>query len=137
MSDETDEPRQVQRRAVLAAAAGILTSEPARGGRHRNSNHSLGQSQDYGHSGYGEGGYGDSGPPSPPGDVTGNGRVATDPDGDGRYEDVTGDGRFTVIDVVAFLEVFDDVPAEERAFFDFDSDGRLSIVDVGALLTEI
>jgi hypothetical protein len=39
-----------------------------------------------------------------PGDVTGNGKAATDVDGDGLYEDVTGDGGFDVLDVAALLE---------------------------------
>jgi outer membrane protein assembly factor BamB len=36
-----------------------------------------------------------------PGDVTGDGQAATDPDGDGYYEDVNGDGSFTILDVQA------------------------------------
>jgi len=35
-------------------------------------------------------------------DVNGNGRAATDPDGDGRCEDVTGDGTVNVVDVAEF-----------------------------------
>jgi hypothetical protein len=36
-------------------------------------------------------------------DVNGNGRVATDPDDDGRCEDVTGDGTVDVVDVAELL----------------------------------
>jgi hypothetical protein len=61
----------------------------------------------------------------------------TDPDGDGLYEDVTGDGRFSIVDVAAFLDLFDDeaVTAQPRPF-DFNDDGEIDILDVATLLGE-
>jgi len=61
----------------------------------------------------------------------------TDPDGDGLYEDVTGDGRFSIVDVAAFLDLFDDeaVTAQPRPF-DFNDDGKIDILDVATLLGE-
>jgi len=60
----------------------------------------------------------------------------TDPDGDGRYEDVTGDGQVDVIDVAEFLDRFGSVPSGDVAFFDFNGDGGIDIVDVAELLAE-
>jgi len=59
-----------------------------------------------------------------------------DLDGDGRYEDVTDDGRFNVNDVAVFLDAFDrPVVRENPALFDFDgSGGGVNIVDVAELL---
>ncbi len=63
-----------------------------------------------------------------------------DLDGDGRYEDVTGDGRFSVRDVVAFAVVENayrhdhlDLNDRQVAAFDFDHDGTLTRKDVVAL----
>ena len=63
-----------------------------------------------------------------------DGRPARDLDEDGRYEDVTGDGRLNVIDVSTLLAVFDRVPSEELPFYDFNDDEQLNILDVAALL---
>jgi hypothetical protein len=63
---------------------------------------------------------------------------ATDPDGDGLYEDVNGDGSFTIVDVATLLRSFDgSVAAQHTAAFDFKSDGRLTILDVVELLQEL
>jgi len=68
-------------------------------------------------------------------DVNGNGLAATDPDGDGRFEDVDGNGEFTVVDVAVLLDTFDrPVVRENPALFDFDGSGGINIVDVAELL---
>jgi len=69
-----------------------------------------------------------------PGALPGRANAPTDIDGDGRYEDVTGDGRLNVIDVSTLLAVFDRVPSGEVPFYDFNDDGQLNILDVAALL---
>lgn len=63
---------------------------------------------------------------------------ATDPDADGTYEDVNGDGRFTILDVVGFLNNFDRPAVQSNAAaFDFTGDGRVTILDVVGLLDEV
>jgi PKD repeat protein len=68
--------------------------------------------------------------------VVGNATApATDPDDDGRFEDVDGDGQFSILDVVAFLDAYDGPTVQAKvARFDFDGNGRISILDVVALL---
>jgi hypothetical protein len=64
----------------------------------------------------------------------------TDPDGDGEYEDVDGDGNATYQDVVVLFEYFESVLADgatATAAFDFDGDGRLSYVDLVALFESV
>jgi PKD repeat protein len=76
----------------------------------------------------------DEGGPPP---VTGN-RTPTDPDGDGVYEDVTGDGAVTVLDVAVFLDALDAVAAgPAAAAFDVDGNGRVTVLDVVRLLTAV
>ncbi|WP_435152007.1 NosD domain-containing protein [Haladaptatus sp. DFWS20] len=60
-----------------------------------------------------------------------------DPDRDGQYEDVTGNGQTGFWDAVAFPVVvvantvgLADVPTEQRVSLDFDDDGRLDHGDV-------
>jgi len=77
----------------------------------------------------------DAGPVPAP-DVTGNGQSARDADGDGAYEDVTGDGEFTIRDVAVFLSEFDGC-ASDPVLFDFNDDGSVSITDVVVLLNEV
>jgi hypothetical protein len=57
----------------------------------------------------------------------------TDPDGDGRYEDVNGDGRSTILDVRTLLENFDSARGSGTAF-DFNGNGRLDFTDLVSLL---
>jgi subtilisin family serine protease len=61
--------------------------------------------------------------------------TAADGNGDGKYEDVNGDGAFDIVDVSAFLihyrSVRDDVEHTEK--FDFNSNGAVDIVDVSRL----
>lgn len=61
--------------------------------------------------------------------------------GDGRYEDVTGDGDSGVSDVLALFAIvsadavgISDLADEQRGLFDFDHNGRLSYGDVWALM---
>ena len=65
---------------------------------------------------------------------------ANDPDDDGLYEDVNGDGRVGFIDVVDLLfadfAAIDDDP-DRRAAADFDGDGTVGFLDVVTLLFEL
>jgi hypothetical protein len=73
----------------------------------------------------------------------GESESALDPrntDADPQLEDVDGDGEFTISDVQAFLEAFDDqvVQSNPAAFnFDGSADGEVTIFDVQALLAEL
>jgi PKD repeat protein len=62
-----------------------------------------------------------------------------DPDGDGRYEDVDGDGTVGFLDVIDLLFVdwasLDE--AGQRAAMDFDANGRVGFLDVVTLLFEL
>lgn len=63
----------------------------------------------------------------------------TDPDGDGRYEDVTGDGVATPGDAtVLFNAVFDRNPVlrDNAALFDFTGDGQVTAGDATVLFAE-
>ncbi|WP_152422953.1 dockerin type I domain-containing protein [Halorubrum kocurii] len=71
-----------------------------------------------------------------PGDITGNGNPATDPDGDGVYEDVNGDGDATVSDVQA-LFANQDTASQYPTAFDFNGDGETTVLDVQALFVEL
>jgi hypothetical protein len=67
-----------------------------------------------------------------------DGQPPTDPDGDGIYEDLTGDGRVTVLDVATLLKGLDGpAVAESPSAFDVDGSGDVSILDVAALLAEL
>lgn len=68
----------------------------------------------------------------------------TDPDADGRYEDVNGDGRLNVRDVVVLTVIETsyqqrdlELPDRQVAAFDFNEDGRFDERDIVALATEI
>jgi uncharacterized repeat protein (TIGR01451 family) len=69
--------------------------------------------------------------------VVGSAR-STDPDGDGRFEDVDGSGSLTFADVLALFERFDRPPVvtHPRAF-DFNGNGRLDFADLVALFQSI
>jgi hypothetical protein len=63
---------------------------------------------------------------------------ATDPDGDGVYEDVNGDGSVSILDVADLLATFDGSTAQANVdAFDFSGDGSLSIIDVATLLDQL
>jgi hypothetical protein len=63
--------------------------------------------------------------------------VPTDPDGDGRYEDVNGDGEATLEDVFALafgpVQRPGDLSEARTAALDFDGDGALTLEDAFAL----
>jgi Subtilase family. len=63
--------------------------------------------------------------------LTTNGQTPTDPDGDGLYEDVNGDGTTDVDDVLglAFVNT-SQLSDQQRAAIDFDGDGDVDIDDV-------
>jgi PKD repeat protein len=62
------------------------------------------------------------------------GGTPTDPDGNGLYEDVNGDGRFDVVDVQALFGNRDAASARSTSGgFDFNRDGAVTIVDVQKL----
>jgi hypothetical protein len=70
--------------------------------------------------------------------VVPNGLVPTDPDGDGRYEDVDGDGRLTFVDVVALFVNFERRPVEANPrALDYNRNGRLDFGDVIALFESV
>jgi subtilisin family serine protease len=65
-------------------------------------------------------------------------RQATDPDGDGLFEDVNGDGRFDIVDVNALYRSYTSSVVElHAALFDFDSDGTITSGDVSALFQRL
>jgi hypothetical protein len=70
--------------------------------------------------------------------VGGSSGHPTDPDGDGRYEDVDGDGDLDADDVDAlFANRDDDLVRRYPDAFDFNDDGTVNAVDVQRLLTEV
>lgn len=72
-----------------------------------------------------------------PGDLTGNGNPATDPDGDGVYEDVNGDQSVDVLDVQSlFTNLGTDAIANEPGL-DFNGDGTVDVLDVQTLFTRL
>lgn len=71
-------------------------------------------------------------------DITGNRLAPTDPDGDGRYEDVNGDGRVTISDVQALFEARNHEAVQANvAAFDFNGDNEASILDIQALFAKL
>ena len=76
-----------------------------------------------------------SGPPA----LEGYENPPTDKDGDGQYEDVNGDGEFTVADVQAYFQKREsDVVQNNSEYFNFDQQEppAVSIRDVQALFQE-
>ncbi|MGB9956382.1 S8 family serine peptidase [Haloferax prahovense] len=70
--------------------------------------------------------------------VTNETAPPTDPDGDGRYEDINGDGNVTLADVQALFAHRDAEAVESTPeAFDFSGNGRVNVVDVQALFAEI
>ncbi|WP_418285062.1 PKD domain-containing protein [Halorubrum sp. DTA46] len=62
----------------------------------------------------------------------------TDPDGDGLYEDINGDGEFNIVDVQALFANLDDETIQNNPDkFDFNQDGVVDVVDVQKLFTEV
>jgi hypothetical protein len=68
----------------------------------------------------------------------GGGSAPTDPDGDGRYEDVDGDGAATYNDVVSLFEEFDgDAVGTDAWAYDYNGNGRLDHGDIVALFESL
>ena len=67
-----------------------------------------------------------------------DGRLPADPDGDGVYEDVNGDGEVNYSDVVTFFEhVRDPAVRDHGVAYDFDGDGDATYNDVVVLFEEL
>ncbi|WP_029601464.1 alkaline phosphatase PhoX [Natronobacterium lacisalsi] len=79
-----------------------------------------------------------TGPPPIGGGGSGPTDAPTDPDGDGRFEDVNGNGRLDYDDVVVLFEHLEDdaVQLNDEAF-DFNENGRIDYDDVVALYDEL
>ncbi|WP_101295010.1 alkaline phosphatase PhoX [Halegenticoccus soli] len=74
-----------------------------------------------------------TGPPAVDGE-----NAPTDPDGDGRYEDVNGNGRLDRDDIVTLFEQFDsDSVRLNASAFDFNENGRLDFDDIVSLYEEL
>jgi PKD repeat protein len=70
--------------------------------------------------------------------VPGSSLVPTDTDGDGRYEDVNGNGRKDFADVVLFFNQMSWIAANEPlAAFDFNGNGRIDFADVTRLFNHL
>jgi len=71
----------------------------------------------------------------PIGDFT---SAPTDPDGDGVYEDINGDGTFDIVDVQALFANVDDPTIQDNPeSFDVNDDGTVDVVDAQALYSEL
>jgi hypothetical protein len=71
-----------------------------------------------------------------PGDITGNGQPAKDPDQDGVYEDVNGDGMVNTGDVSALFSNLGDTNSTGAAF-DFNGDNQVNTGDLVALFQDL
>jgi PKD repeat protein len=71
------------------------------------------------------------------------GRPPTDPDGDGKYEDIDGDGEFTFVDVIEFVfavgpDYTSQLSSEQVDALNFDSsDAEVNFVDVIDLVFQL
>jgi hypothetical protein len=79
-----------------------------------------------------------------PGGIPGSstGAMPTDTDGDGKLDDMTGDGRFTFQDVIEFVFALDNIAgasltAAELAALDQDDSGQINFVDVIDLVFQL
>jgi hypothetical protein len=72
-----------------------------------------------------------------PGPVAGFENAPTDPDGDGTYEDVNGDGSVNVGDAQALFANTDDTEIQDNPeAFDFNDDGSVNVGDAQALFAD-
>jgi PKD repeat protein len=71
--------------------------------------------------------------------ITGN--RPTDPDSDGFYEDINGDGNFDLDDVNMFFNMYvsDEIQylSENLAAFDFNNNGKIDIGDIQAMYEKL
>ncbi len=66
--------------------------------------------------------------------VQGYTKAPTDPDNDGRFEDLTGNGLFTYVDINVFYNRYNWVKENEPVYaFDFSGNGAITYVDVTKL----
>lgn len=72
-----------------------------------------------------------------PGDITGNDNPATDPDGDGVYEDVNGDQSVDVLDVQALFTNLGSEAVANESGLDINDDGTVDVLDVQTLFTQL
>jgi dienelactone hydrolase len=71
-------------------------------------------------------------------DVTNDGNRARDPDDDGRYEDVNGDGEANVVDAQALFAHRDDPAVQSNpGAFDLNRDDEFDVVDVQSLFNQL
>jgi PKD repeat protein len=64
--------------------------------------------------------------------------LPTDPDGDGLYEDLNGNGRVDYADIVLFFRQIDWIGANEPAgIVDFNGNGRIDFADIVRLFHEV
>ena len=62
----------------------------------------------------------------------------TDPDGDGLYEDLNGNGGLDFNDVVQLFKYLEWIEANEpNSLFDFNGNGRLDFADIVELFKEV
>jgi len=65
-------------------------------------------------------------------------RIPTDPDGDGRFEDVNGDGTVDVVDVQALFNAYNEPAVQQHPeAFDLNGNGEVNIVDVQRLFVTV
>ncbi|WP_135820010.1 thermonuclease family protein [Halostella litorea] len=68
----------------------------------------------------------------------GDNDLPTDPDGDGKYEDLNGNGELDFDDVVVFFDHRDDdAVANNPGAFDFNGNGRVDFDDINSLFDEV
>jgi hypothetical protein len=71
-------------------------------------------------------------------DVNGDGNPSQDPDGDGRFEDVNGDGSVNVGDAQALYNNRNSPAVRiKRRRYDFNNDGAVNVGDAQALFSEV
>jgi len=132
---------QTTRRRVLGglAAGSIATGSattPATAGSSTAVTPGTASNHGYGAGGYGAGGYGGTTePPEGPPPLPGQDDRPQDPDGDGIYEDVDGDGDLTLQDVrLYYQEIYQKSDStyvqNNRQYFDETGDGEISLADV-------
>jgi len=73
-----------------------------------------------------------------PGDITGNGAAAQDPDGDGLYEDINGDGRANLQDLQPFFAYINPAATNPtQSGLDFNNDGSMNLRDLQPFFNEV
>jgi hypothetical protein len=75
---------------------------------------------------------------SAPGDLTGNGQAATDPDNDGVYEDINGDGSADLRDLQPFFDlVRPSASTPQTSALDMNGDGQVGLRDLQPFFNEV